>query len=83
MTKQSNRIMAETQVRKSRRWKEDFLVWLCGELEAAGYAPAVEEGFAARNILFYVLYQLVIVLPMFAAIAPLRDGCLRCAAALD
>ena len=50
MTAQSNRIMSEMQVRKTRKQKEAFRAWLCGELEAAGYAPQVEKGFAARNV---------------------------------
>ncbi|MDE6589328.1 MAG: M28 family peptidase [Oscillospiraceae bacterium] len=102
MTEQSNKIMAEMQVRKSRKQKEAFRAWLCGELEAAGYAPTVEKGFAARNVVagdpdkaqvlltahydtqpvlpvpnfitprnpfFFVLYQVVIVLPLFIALA--------------
>lgn len=102
MTDQSNKIMAEMQVRKSRRQKAEFRAWLCGELEAAGYAPQVEKSFAAqnvvagdpekakvlltahydtqavlpipnfitpRNLLFYVLYQLLIIIPLFAAVA--------------
>lgn len=50
MTPQAQKILAEMQVRKSRKQKEAFRAWLCGELEAAGYAPAVEKGFAARNV---------------------------------
>lgn len=102
MTPQSQKILDEMQVRKSRKQKAAFRAWLCGELEAAGYAPTVEESFAARNVvvgdpntakvlytahydtqavlpipnfitprnlLFYVLYQLVIVIPMFVAVA--------------
>ncbi|MBD5119046.1 MAG: M28 family peptidase [Clostridiales bacterium] len=102
MTAQSNKIMAEMQVRKSRKQKENFRAWLCGELEAAGYAPTVEKGFAARNVVvgdpdkaqvlltahydtqpvlpipnfitprnlfFFVLYQIAIVLPLFIVIA--------------
>ncbi|MDE6260629.1 MAG: Zn-dependent exopeptidase M28 [Oscillospiraceae bacterium] len=101
MTYQSNKIMAEMQVRKSKKQKENFRAWLCKELEAAGYAPTVEKGFAARNVvvgdpdkakvlltahydtqavlpipnfitprnlLFYLLYQIAIVLPLFIAI---------------
>lgn len=101
MTRQSSRILNEMQVRKSRKQKEAFRSWLCGELEAAGYAPKVEAGFAARNVvvgdpegakvlltahydtqavlpvpnfitprnlLFYALYQLLIVLPLFLAV---------------
>ena len=102
MTEQSNKILDEMQVRKSRRQKAEFRAWLCGELEAAGYSPAVEKSFAAqnvvvgdpekagvlftahydtqavlpipnfitpRNLLFYVLYQLLIVLPLFLVVA--------------
>ena len=101
MTEQSNKIMAEMQVRKSRKQKADFRAWLCGELEAAGYAPTVEKGFAARNVVagdpekakvlltahydtqavlpvpnfitprnpfFFLLYQVLIVLPLFIVI---------------
>ena len=101
MTDQSNKIMAEMQVRKSKKQKAEFRAWLCGELEAAGYAPRVEKSVAAqnvvagdpeqakvlltahydtqavlpipnfitpRNMLFYVLYQLLIVLPLFLAV---------------
>ena len=101
MTEQSNKIMAGMQVRKSKKQKSDFRAWLCGELETAGYAPRVEKGFAARNIVvgdpdkarvlltahydtqavlpipnfitprnlfFYLLYQIVIVLPLFIVI---------------
>ena len=102
MTAQSNKIMAEMQVRKSKKQKKNFRAWLCGELEAAGYAPTVEKGFAARNVVvgdpdkaqvlltahydtqpvlpipnfitprnlfFFVLYQIAIVLPLFIVIA--------------
>lgn len=50
MTNQSQTILEKYQVRKSRKQKEAFRAWLCGELEAAGYAPKVEKGFAARNV---------------------------------
>ncbi|MBD5084348.1 MAG: Zn-dependent exopeptidase M28 [Clostridiales bacterium] len=102
MTEQSNKIMAEMQVRKSKKQKENFRVWLCGELEAAGYAPTVEKGFASRNVVvgdpdkaqvlltahydtqavlpvpnfitprnlfFFLLYQILIVLPLFIVLA--------------
>ena len=102
MTKQSNQIMAEMQVRKSKKQKEHFRAWLCGELEAAGYAPTVEKGFAARNVVvgdpdkaqvlltahydtqavlpipnfitprnlfFFLLYQIAIVLPLLIVLA--------------
>lgn len=101
MTEQSKKVLAEMQVRKSRKQKADFRVWLCGELEAAGYAPTVEKGFAARNVvvgdpdrarvlltahydtqpvlpvpnfitprnlIFYLLYQVAIVLPLFIVV---------------
>ena len=101
MTEQSRKIMAEMQVRKSRKQKEAFRAWLCGELEAAGYAPAVEKGFASQNVVagdpdkagvlltarydtqpvlpvpnfitprnpfFFVLYQVLIVLPLFLVV---------------
>ena len=50
MTEQSRKILDEMQVRKSKKQKAAFRAWLCGELEQAGYAPCVEEGFAARNV---------------------------------
>lgn len=101
MTEQSRKILDEMQVRKSKKQKAAFRAWLCGELEQAGYAPCVEEGFAARNVVvgdpdkaqvlltahydtqavlpvpnfitprnpfFFVLYQLLIVLPLFLAV---------------
>ena len=101
MTEQSRKILDEMQVRKSKKQKASFRAWLCGELERAGYAPCVEEGFAARNVVvgdpdkaqvlltahydtqavmpipnfitprslfFFVLYQLLIVLPLFLTV---------------
>lgn len=101
MTEQSNQILAEMQVRKSKKQKAAFRAWLCGELKAAGYAPRVEGGFAARNVVvgdpegakvlltahydtqavlpvpnfitprnpfFFVLYQLLMVIPLFVAV---------------
>ena len=115
MTEQSNKIMAEMQVRKSRKQKEAFRTWLCGELEAAGYAPTVEDGFAARNVVvgdpdkakvlltahydtqpvlpipnfitprnlfFYVLYQVLIVLPLFLAVGLVEWALVSAAQAL-
>ncbi len=115
MTEQSNKVMAEMQVRKSKKQKEAFRAWLCGELEAAGYAPVVEKGFAARNVVvgdpdkaqvlltahydtqpvlpvpnfitprnlfFYLLYQLVIVLPLFVAVAVVEGVLISAAKAL-
>lgn len=102
MTPQSHKILSDFQIRKSRKQKETFRNWLCEELEKAGYAPGVEKGFAAknvvagdpetakiifsahydtcavlpipnfitpRNILFYVLYQLCLVVPLFLVVA--------------
>ena len=101
MTEQSRKILDEMQMRKSRKQKEAFRAWLCGELEAAGYAPTIEKGFAARNVVvggpetakvlltahydtqavlpvpnfitprnpfFFVLYQVLIVIPLFLAV---------------
>lgn len=106
MTEQSQKVLAEMQVRKSPKQKEAFRVWLRGELEAAGYATTVEKGFAARNVVagdpdkakvllaahydtqavlpvpnfitprnpfFFVLYQILIVLPLFIAVG-LAEG---------
>lgn len=50
MTEQSQKILDEMQVRKSRKQKEAFRAWLCRELEAAGYTPIIQKGFAARNV---------------------------------
>ena len=50
MTPQSQTVMSDFQVRKSKKQKEAFRAWLCGELEAAGYVPKIEKGFAARNV---------------------------------
>lgn len=50
MLPQSMKIMEAFQVRKSKKQKEAFRAWLCGELEAAGCAPKVEGGFAAKNV---------------------------------
>lgn len=102
MLPQSMKIMEDFQVRKSKKQKEAFRAWLCGELEAAGCAPKVEEGFAAknvvagdpdtakvifsahydtcavlpipnfitpRNMLFYICYQLLLVIPLFLVVA--------------
>lgn len=43
MTEPSQKILNEFQIRKSKKQKEDFRAWLCGELEKAGYSPRVEE----------------------------------------
>ncbi len=50
MLPQSQYILDTCQIRKSRKQKEAFRSWLCGELESAGYMPKVEKGFAARNV---------------------------------
>lgn len=101
MLPQSQKIMEDFQIRKSRKQKEAFRAWLCGELEKAGYAPGVEAGFAAKNVVagnpetakvifsahydtcavlpipnfitprnmfFYILYQLLFVAVMLAAV---------------
>lgn len=39
MTEQSKKVLDGMQVRKSKKQKASFRAWLCGELEAAGYAP--------------------------------------------
>lgn len=102
MLPQSQKIMDDFQIRKSRKQKEAFRTWLCGELRNAGYGPNIEKGFAAqnvvvgdpekakvifsahydtcavlpvpnfitpRNMFFYLCYQLVLVVPLFLAIA--------------
>lgn len=102
MSPQSQTILAEMQVRKSKKQKAAFRTWLCGELETAGYSPAVEKSFASRNVVvgdpeqakvlytahydtqavlpipnfitprnlgFYLLYQLLLVIPMLLAVA--------------
>lgn len=50
MTPQSQKIMEDFQVRKSRKQKESFRNWLCEELKKAGYAPSVEKKFTAKNV---------------------------------
>lgn len=50
LTPQSQEILARLQVRKTKKQKEAFRTWLCEELEAAGYAPAVEKGGSSRNV---------------------------------
>ena len=106
MTPQSQKILDEMQVRKSRKQKAGFRAWLCRELETAGWTVTVEHArldplagynvvagdpeqakvlytahydtqavlpipnfITPRNPLFYVLYQLLIVIPMLAAVA--------------
>ncbi|MDE7009976.1 MAG: Zn-dependent exopeptidase M28 [Oscillospiraceae bacterium] len=115
MTPQSQKIMSGFQVRKSKKQKEAFRVWLCGELEAAGYAPRVEEGFAAKNVVvggpdtaqvifsahydtcavlpvpnfitprnmfFFVCYQLLLIIPLFLALAVMEGALLAVIVAL-
>ncbi len=98
MTKTSKTILEQYQVRKSGREKAGFRDWLCGELTAAGYSPAVEQSAFAHNVVvgdperaevfftahydtqavlpipnfitprnmgWYLLYQLALVVPMF------------------
>ena len=97
MTALSQKILTDFQVRKSKKQKENFRGWLCGELEKLGYAPTVEKGnfshnvvvgdpesakviFTAhydtcavlpfpnfitpRSLFWYLLYQLVLLIPM-------------------
>ena len=80
MTEASKTILAEFQVRKSKKQKAAFRDWLCGQLEQAGYTPAVEKGFAARNVvvgdpesaevLFTAHYDTQAVLPVPNFITP-------------
>ena len=76
----SRRVLTDLQVRKSRSQKEAFRAWLCKELEAAGYTPHVENGFAAKNVvaggpetakvLFSAHYDTCAVLPIPNFITP-------------
>ena len=76
----SRRVLTDFQVRKSRSQKEAFRAWLCKELEAAGYTPHVENGFAAKNVvaggpetakvLFSAHYDTCAVLPFPNFITP-------------
>ena len=76
----SRRVLTDLQVRKSRSQKEAFRAWLCKELEAAGYTPHVENGFAAKNVvaggpetakvLFSAHYDTCAVLPFPNFITP-------------
>ena len=50
MTPQSRKIIEDFQIRKSKKQKEAFRTWLCAELRNAGYAPSVQTGFAAKNV---------------------------------
>jgi len=98
MTELSKKILADYQVRKTKRQKETFRRWLCAELEGLGYTPREETGnlstnvvvgdpdsaaviytahydtcpvlpvpnfITPRNLLWYLLYQLLLVAPMF------------------
>lgn len=98
MTSLSQKILSDFQIRKTKKQKQNFRHWLCGELEKLGYAPTVEKGnfshnvvvgdpekarviytahydtcavlpfpnfITPRNMLWYLLYQLVILIPMF------------------
>lgn len=77
---QAEKIMAEFQVRKSKKQKEAFRRWLCGELERAGYKPVVESSATAKNvvagdpdraeILFSAHYDTCAVLPIPNFITP-------------
>ena len=80
MLPQCHQIMERFQVRKSKKQKAAFRDWLCGELEAAGYAPRVEKGFAAKNVvagdpetakvIFSAHYDTCAVLPIPNCITP-------------
>ena len=80
MTETSKSLLAEFQVRKSKKQKAAFRDWLCRQLEQAGYTPAVEKGFAARNVvvgspedaevLFTAHYDTQAVLPIPNFITP-------------
>jgi len=80
MLPQSKKILEDFQVRKSRKQKEAFRVWLCGELEKAGYTPAIEKSWCASNVvvgaperakyLFTAHYDTCAVLPFPNFITP-------------
>ena len=80
MTETSKTILAEFQVRKSKKQKAAFRDWLCGELTAAGYAPTVEKSAIAANVvvgdpenaevLFTAHYDTQAVLPIPNFITP-------------
>lgn len=80
MLPQSEKVLEEFQIRKSRKQKARFRAWLCGELEAAGYSPETEESFTARNvvigdpenakIIFSAHYDTCAVLPIPNFITP-------------
>lgn len=80
MTEQSKTLMEKFQVRKSKKQKEGFRAWLCGELEKAGYSPKVEKSWCASNVvagdperakvLFTAHYDTCAVLPFPNFITP-------------
>ena len=80
MTEMSKTILAEFQVRKSKKQKAAFRDWLCGELTAAGYTPTVEKSVIAANVvvgdpegaevLFTAHYDTQAVLPIPNFITP-------------
>lgn len=102
MTPLSQKILTDYQVRKTKKQKQNFRDWLCGELKNLGYESRIESGnfsrnilvgdpekakvlFTAhydtppilpfpnfitpRNLLWYLLYQILIVLPIFVLAA--------------
>lgn len=97
MTPLTQKILTDYQVRKTKKQKQDFRDWLCGELKKLGYTPNIESGnfshnivvgdpekagviFTAhydtpavlpvpnfitpRNMLWYLLYQLLLIIPI-------------------
>ena len=80
MTEMSKTILAEFQVRKSKKQKAAFRDWLCRELTTAGYAPTVEKSAIAANVvvgdpedarvLFTAHYDTQAVLPIPNFITP-------------
>ena len=80
MTEMSKTILTEFQVRKSKKQKAAFRDWLCRELTASGYAPAVEKSAVAANVvvgspenaqvLFTAHYDTQAVLPIPNFITP-------------
>ena len=80
MTEASKTVLAEFQVRKSKKQKAAFRDWLCRELTAAGYAPTVEKSVVAANVvvgdpegaqvLFTAHYDTQAVLPIPNFITP-------------
>ena len=80
MTETSKTILAEFQVRKSKKQKAAFRDWLCGELTAAGYTPTVDKSAVAANVvvgdpegaevLFTAHYDTQAVLPIPNFITP-------------